>query len=192
MTDGHRAGDVIARIRALFNKEPPQARLLNLNVTINHAVELTRAETSKRRTVVRLELAKAPIWVNADAVQLQQVLVNLMTNALEAMSGITGRRRLMTIRSEITATGEARTTVEDTGCGLSEAAISQMFDGFYTTKPNGFGLGLAISRSVIEAHGGSLWAAAAPLHGARIGFDLPLALAEDGALKQRGSAKAKS
>jgi signal transduction histidine kinase len=110
-------------------------------------------------------------------VQLQQVMVNLVTNALEAMSGIAGRPLRLVIRSEIGAYGMAVVTVEDSGRGLDPDPASRIFDSFYTTKPDGIGVGLAISRSIIEAHGGTMWADPERRQGARVGFTLPLATA---------------
>jgi len=112
-----------------------------------------------------------------DSVQLQQVIVNLVTNALEAMSGIADRPRRLTIRSEVERGAAVVLTVEDSGHGLAPEQMSRIFDSFYTTKPDGIGVGLAISRSIIEAHGGSLWAASPTRSGARVGFILPLAAA---------------
>jgi len=110
-----------------------------------------------------------------DPVQLQQVVVNLITNALEAMTGITDRPRQLTIRSEVERGAAAVLTIEDSGRGLDPEQICRIFDSFYTTKPDGIGVGLAISRSIIEAHGGTLWAAPGMPCGARVGFTLPLA-----------------
>lgn len=175
VADGHRAADVIARIRALFNKEEPQQQLLDLNTVIDHVLELSRGAFARQQIVVRTEFAKFPALVMGDRVQLQQVLVNLVTNALEATAGVQDRPHVLTIRSEAEADGRIRVTVEDTGCGLEPGQLARIFDSFYTTKPDGVGVGLAISRSIIEAHGGTLWAAGASPHGARIGFSLPAA-----------------
>jgi C4-dicarboxylate-specific signal transduction histidine kinase len=112
-----------------------------------------------------------------DPVQLQQVMVNLVTNALEAMTGIVDRPLLLTIRSEHNGEGAVAVSVEDSGRGLDPALVSQIFDSFYTTKPDGIGVGLAISRSIIEAHGGVLSAFPAMHRGARVGLTLPLAVA---------------
>ena len=177
VADGHRAGDVIARIRALFNKEEPNQELLNLNDIVRHVLDLSRGAIDRQRVVAHTELWASPLWVMGDPVQLQQVLVNLVTNALEAMMGIVDRPRLLTIRSEVERGEAAVVTVEDSGRGLDPAQASRIFDSFYTTKPDGIGVGLAISRSIIEAHGGSLWASPAMRHGARVGFTLPLAAA---------------
>ncbi len=176
VADGHRAGDVIARIRALFNKEEPDQRLLDVNDIARHALNLSRGAIDQQRVVARTELATSPFLVMGDPVQLQQVIVNLVTNALEAMSGITDRPRQLTIRSEFEH-GAVVLAVEDSGRGLDAEQISRIFDSFYTTKPDGIGVGLAISRSIIDAHGGALWASPGKPCGARVGFTLPLATA---------------
>ncbi len=177
VADGHRAGDVIARIRALFNKEEPNQQLLNLNDIVWHVLELSRGAIDRQRVVARTELVASPLLVMGDPVQLRQVMVNLVTNALEAMMGIVDRPLLLTIRSEVDRGEAVVLTVEDSGRGLDPAQVSRIFDSFYTTKPDGIGVGLAISRSIIETHGGSLWAFPAMPHGARVGFTLPLAAA---------------
>jgi signal transduction histidine kinase len=175
VADGHRAGDVIARIRALFNKEEPDQLLLNVNDIVQHVLDLSRGAIDRQHVVARTELAKSPLLVMGDPVQLQQVMMNLVTNALEAMIGIVDRPLLLTIRSEVDRGGAVVVTVEDSGRGLDPDQVSRIFDSFYTTKPDGIGVGLAISRSIIEAHGGSLWASPGRRDGARVGFSLPLA-----------------
>jgi C4-dicarboxylate-specific signal transduction histidine kinase len=177
VADGHRAGDVIARVRALFNKEQPRQQRLSINAVIRHVLELSRAGIERQGVVLRTELASPAPIVMADRVQLQQVMVNLVTNALEAMAGTADAPRVLAVRSEIDRGGSLTVTVEDTGSGLDPAHMSHIFDSFYTTKPGGIGVGLAISRSIIEAHGGSMWAAPGPRHGARVGFTLPLGTA---------------
>ena len=177
VADGHRAGDVIARIRALFNKEEPNQLLLDVNDIVQHVLDLSRGAIDRQRVVARTELAASPLLVMADPIQLQQVIVNLVTNALEAMIGIVDRPRQLTIRSEVERGVAVVLTIEDSGRGLDPEQISRIFDSFYTTKPGGIGVGLAISRSIIEAHGGALWASPAMRCGARVGFTLPLATA---------------
>jgi C4-dicarboxylate-specific signal transduction histidine kinase len=174
VADGHRAGDVIARVRALFNKELPQQQLIQLNDVIDGVLELSRGAIERQGVVVHTELAAPAPFVMADPVQLQQVLVNLVNNALEAMAGQSEGRGLLTVRSEIDRCSVA-VTVEDTGSGLDPGQVSHIFDSFYTTKPGGVGIGLAVSRSIVEAHGGSMWAAPRVGGGARVGFSLPLA-----------------
>ena len=176
VADGHRAGDVIARIRALFNKEEPNQQPLDVNDIVHQVLDLSRGAIDQQRVVARTQLAPSPLLVMGDPVQLQQVVVNLVTNALEAMSEVSDRPRRLTMRSEIER-GAAVVTVEDSGRGLDPDQISRIFDSFYTTKPDGIGVGLAISRSIIEAHGGTLSAAPGTRCGARVGFTLPLATA---------------
>ncbi len=175
VADGHRAGEVIARIRALFNKEEAKQHLLNVNDIVRHVLNLSRGAIDRQRVVARTALAASPPLVMGDPVQLQQVMVNLVTNALEAMMEITDRPRLLTIRSECDRGEAIVVTVEDSGSGLDPEQVSRIFDSFYTTKPDGIGVGLAISRSIIEAHGGSLWASPGRRYGATFGFALPLA-----------------
>jgi signal transduction histidine kinase len=188
VADGHRAGDVIARIRALFNKGPQQRQAINLNEIVDAVLALMRDAIERQRVAVRLEPAIPPPLVAADPVQLQQVLVNLVTNALEAMQAVPEGGRLLTIRTR-TLDETAAVSVEDTGVGIDPERVGHIFDSFYTTKAGGIGVGLAISRSIIEAHGGSMWAAPgtpapgtpAPgtPTGAVVGFDLPLAVPQD-------------
>jgi C4-dicarboxylate-specific signal transduction histidine kinase len=173
VSDGHRAGDVIARIRALFNKEQPREQRLDLNQIIRHVLDLSRSAMERKRVIVRAELAEPAAPVMADPVQLQQVLVNLVTNALDAMTDTTGRPRVLTARSEINGE-DVKITIEDNGTGFDPDQVNHIFDSFYTTKAGGIGLGLAITRSIIEAHGGSVWAASGSGHGAKIGFTLKL------------------
>jgi C4-dicarboxylate-specific signal transduction histidine kinase len=177
VADGHRGGDVIARIRALFNKEEPNQRLSDVNDIVHHVLDLSRGAIDQQRVVARIELAGSPLLVMGDPVQLQQVVVNLVTNALEAMIGVVDRPLLLTIRSEVDRGAAVVLTIEDSGRGLDPEQASRIFDSFYTTKPDGIGVGLAISRSIIEAHGGSLWAAPGTECGAKVGFTLPLATA---------------
>jgi C4-dicarboxylate-specific signal transduction histidine kinase len=174
VADGHRAGDVIARIRALFNKEPQQQQLLNLNGIVDSVLALSRGAIERQRVAVRTEPAEPPPLVRADPVQLQQVVFNLVTNALEAMEGIPEEQRRMIVRTQVE--GEtAAIAVEDNGVGIDPDRVAHIFDSFYTTKPGGIGVGLAISRSIIDAHGGSMWAAPGTPTGAVVGFMLPLA-----------------
>jgi signal transduction histidine kinase len=174
VADGHRAGDVIARIRALFNKEEPDQLPVDINDIAQRVLELSRGAIERGRIVVRTELSTSPVIVMGDPVQLQQVVVNLVTNALEAMVGIADRPRVLTVRSEVDRGAAGVLAVEDSGCGLDPEQISRMFESFYTTKPDGIGVGLAISRSIIEAHGGTMWATPAMGGGASVGFTLPL------------------
>lgn len=174
VADGHRAGEVITRIRALFNKEPPREELLDLNQVIESVLALSRSASERQRITVQTELANPPLQIRADPVQLQQVLVNLLKNALEALEGTPEEERAIIVHSRI-VDAAAEVTVEDNGAGLDPDRVAHIFDSFYTTKPGGIGVGLAISRSIIEAHGGSIWAVPRPLGGAIVGFRLPCA-----------------
>lgn len=177
VADGHRAGDVIARIRALFSKEPQQQLLLNLNEIIDSVLAVTRGAIERQHTAVQTEPATPPPLVRADPVQLQQVIVNLVTNALEAMEATPEDERRMIVRVRV-AGETAAISVEDNGIGIDPDRVADIFDSFYTTKPGGIGVGLAISRSIIEAHGGSIWAVPGTPTGAVVGFELPLATPE--------------
>jgi signal transduction histidine kinase len=174
VADGHRAGDVIARIRALFNKEQPRQQLLDLNEIVGAVLTLSRGALERQRVTVHAELADPPPLVRADPVQLQQVIVNLVTNALEAMEDIPEEQRRITVRSLIDVESAAL-IVEDNGAGLDPDRVAHLFDSFYTTKPDGIGVGLAISRSIIDAHAGVMWASPGTPTGAVVGFKLPLA-----------------
>lgn len=180
VADGLRAGEVIARIRALFSKESPQQQLVNVNDTIRHVLELSRGAIERERVAVLTELTPAEPLTLADPVQLQQVMINLVSNAIEAMIGTSGRPRRMTVRSATDSEENVVVTVEDTGAGFGPGHVTHVFDAFYTTKADGIGVGLAISRSIIEAHGGSMWAEPGARYGARIGFHLPLATPDVG------------
>ena len=173
VSDGTRAGEVISRIRALLSKQGPRHVVVDINGVIGDVIHLLRTTLDRQRVVIHTELAASPPLVMGDAVQLQQVLVNLVINAAEAMSEITDRPRVVTIRSEIDAAGAVLVTVEDAGTGLDPQEIDRIFDSFYTTKPDGIGVGLSISRSIIEAHGGQLSASPALPYGARFSVALP-------------------
>jgi signal transduction histidine kinase len=188
VSDGSRAGEVIARIRALLSKQGPRHVVVDVNGIIGDVIHLLRATLDRQRVAVQTELATSLPAVMGDAVQLQQVLVNLVTNAIEAMSENRDRTRAVTIRSGVDATGAVLVTVEDTGTGLDPQEIDRIFDSFYTTKPEGIGVGLSISRSIIEAHGGQLSAFPVLPHGARFTFALPAV--EESSAKYPGPASA--
>jgi signal transduction histidine kinase len=178
VSDGTRAGEVIARVRALLSKQGPRHVALDINAIIAEVLDLLRATLDRQRITVRTEMVASLPPVMGDAVQLQQVLVNLVTNAAEAMRDIADRPRAVTIRSGIDATG-VLVTVEDEGIGFDPQEIDRIFDSFYTTKAEGIGVGLSISRSIIEAHGGQLSAFPAVPQGARLCFALPVANASE-------------
>lgn len=156
--DGHRAGDVIASIRALAKKSPPAPAELDLNALIEEVLSLTRNELNRHGITAETDLAPEPGSALGDRIQLQQVLLNLIINGVEAMSAASHEWRTLKIRSQPGEPGFILVTIADTGVGLAAADGDRIFDVFYTTKPDGMGIGLSICRSIIEAHGGRLWA----------------------------------
>jgi PAS domain S-box-containing protein len=154
---GTRAGEVIARIRTFLRKTPPaMRRRVDLNGLIHEVLDLTRSELDRHEVSVRCELQAGLPEVQGDRVELQQVILNLVMNGIEAMVPETGRPRVLAIHSEAGEGGNAQVTVRDSGAGLAPQISARIFDAFFTTKPGGLGLGLAISRSIIESHGGRL------------------------------------
>ena len=172
VADATRAGEVINRIRALMKKAPPRKDRLEINGVIVEIIELTRGEAMKYGISVLTELADHLPVVEADRVQLQQVLLNLIVNALEAMGATKGPRELLISTGKVESSGVV-VAVRDSGPGLEAAMLERVFESFYTTKPTGLGMGLSICRSIIEAHGGRLWASRNPRRGATFQFTLP-------------------
>jgi PAS domain S-box-containing protein len=172
--DGTRAGEVIGRIRALVSKLPPRRDRLDINEVIREAVALTQSEMQRNAVALQSRLADDLPLVLADRVQLQQVMINLIVNAVEAMAGAGGVHRELTIVSDTNDANEVLFEVQDTGPGLDPAQLDRLFQSFYTTKPHGIGMGLAISRSIAEAHGGRLSAAANQPRGAIFRLTLPI------------------
>ena len=174
VADGKRAREVIARIRALTKRQAPRMDLLDLNRKILEVLALTEQELRSHDIVLETKLDSTLPQVKADRVQLQQVLLNLILNAIEAMSDVNNRPRELTIVSA-QDTGGVVVEVCDSGIGLDQDRAERVFDAFYTTKAEGLGIGLSISRSIVEAHGGRLRAAPNRPHGAVFGFSLPVA-----------------
>jgi C4-dicarboxylate-specific signal transduction histidine kinase len=174
IADGHRAAEIIRRIRDLAKKAPLQKEWLDLNATIRDVIALARSEVHRNGVVVETHLAGDVPLILGDRVQLQQVLLNLLMNAIEAVSGLGAEPRALWVSSERVAATEVVVAVRDSGPGFDPQHLDRLFDAFYTTKPHGLGLGLAISRRIIEAHGGRLWATANAPHGAVLQFTLPI------------------
>jgi PAS domain S-box-containing protein len=172
--DGTRAGEVIGRIRALVRKVPPRRDLLDINQAIGEVVALTQTEMQRNGVSLESRLAGDLSLVSADRVQLQQVMINLIVNAVEAMVGAGDGPRALTIVSGIDDANAVLFEVRDTGPGLDPKQLDRLFQSFYTTKPDGIGMGLAISRSIAEAHGGRLSAAPNKPQGALFRFTLPV------------------
>ena len=171
--DGNRAGDVIGRIRDLIRKAPPRKDGLEINEAILEVIALTRGEVVKNGVSVQTQLAEGLPLIQGDRVQLQQVILNLIVNAVEAMSGVgEGSRELLISTGKAESDG-VLVAVRDSGPGLAPASLERLFGAFYTTKPGGLGMGLSICRSIIEAHGGRLWATANVPQGAVFQFTVP-------------------
>jgi PAS domain S-box-containing protein len=170
---GVRAGEVIDRIRALVKKSPPRKDRLKINEVVSEVIGLARNEMAKNGISVRTQLAETLPAIQGDRVQLQQVILNLLINAIEAMSGTSkGARELRVSTAEIDSE-RVLVAVRDSGPGLAPESVDRLFESFYTTKPGGLGMGLSICRSIIEAHDGRLWATANTPHGAILQFTLP-------------------
>ena len=175
VNDANRAADVTARVRALLNKEGPRHVPVDINRLVQDGLALSRAMIERQAITIRTELAEWLPPVLGDPIQLQQVLLNLVTNGIEAMAATAGRSRVLSIRSGAEEGAAIILTIEDSGDGIDAKQAERIFDSFYTTKPNGIGVGLSISRSIIEAHGGRLWLASTGPLGARFCFTLPSA-----------------
>ncbi len=173
IADGHRAGEIIGRIRALAKKAPSRRDWVDVNETILEVIALARREVHSNGVSLRTRLEGDLPRVLGDRIQLQQVILNLMINAIEAMNGIGNAPRDLLIDSARNSSQGVLVAVGDSGPGLSPISLDQLFHAFYTTKPQGMGMGLAISRSIVEAHGGRLWATANVPHGAVFQFTLP-------------------
>jgi signal transduction histidine kinase len=171
--DGTRAGAVLSRIRALFKKEAPAKDWFDMNEVIHELTVFLRDEAVRRRISIRTDLVPGLPKVRADRVQLQQVVLNLMMNGMDAVAGVTGRPKelLLSAREQ---DAELLVRVEDSGIGLDAETSEKIFNPFFTTKPHGIGMGLSISRSIIEAHEGHLWAVPRPSGGAIFQFTLPI------------------
>jgi PAS domain S-box-containing protein len=168
--DAVRAGDVVSRIRDLMKKTPPRKDLLDVNRVVREVIELTHEEAVRNGVSLLTELADSMPLIPGDRIQLQQVMLNLIINAVEAMSGVGNGARELLISTGKTASGDVLVAVRDSGPGLALAALERVFDPFYTSKPGGLGMGLSICRSIIEAHGGRLWVSANVTRGATFQF----------------------
>ena len=173
LDDAQRASEIITRIRSLVKKAPPQKDWLDINQTIREVIGLARNEIQRNGVALETQLSDDMPLIFADRIQLQQVMLNLMMNAIEAMTQVTTPRELL-ISSEADDSKGVVVVVRDSGPGLDSKSLERLFEPFYTTKPQGMGMGLAICRSLIEAHGGRLWATTNAPHGAVFQFTLPI------------------
>jgi PAS domain S-box-containing protein len=172
--DGHRAGDIIKSIRALAKKTTSEMTQLDINGVIEEVLVLMGDELRRHDIMLETELATGLAPIVADRIQIQQVILNLVTNAIEAMSMITGRSRVLRLSTRPEGTGAVLLAVADMGTGLDQAAKDRIFEPFFTTKPDGMGMGLSICGSIVKAHGGRLWASPNLPYGSIFQFSLPV------------------
>jgi C4-dicarboxylate-specific signal transduction histidine kinase len=170
---GNRIIEIVRRTRDLLQKGSPQRDDFEINQAILEIISLSQEDQVKNEVSVHSRLAQDLPLVHADQIQVQQVILNLITNAVEAMSGLYEGRRELCISTGQTTSGDVLVTVQDSGPGLDVQSSDRLFDAFYSTKPRGLGIGLSICRAIIEAHGGRLWASLSEPHGARFEFTLP-------------------
>jgi C4-dicarboxylate-specific signal transduction histidine kinase len=172
--EANRASDVIQRVRALANKSSIEKVPLDINDVVREIIALVQRELISHQVSLRTELAPALPMILGDRVQLQQVVINLVMNGIEAMQSITDRPRELVIRSRQDETPRVLVSVTDCGDGISAENKDRLFNAFFTTKSSGMGMGLSICRSIMEGHGGRLWATANVPHGATFQFTLPV------------------
>jgi signal transduction histidine kinase len=175
---GNRAAEIIDRMRSFYRKSPPQRELVDVNGIIHEMLTLLKGEATRSTIAMRTDLSAELPQIMVDRVQLQQVFMNLMLNGIEAMEDSGGE---LTVKSQL-QDGQLRFSVSDTGVGLPTEKMDQIFSAFFTTKPQGSGMGLAISRSIVESHGGQLWASANSGGGAIFHFTLPIQATESSPL----------
>jgi len=171
---GRRAAEIIGRIRTLIKKEPLRKDALEINKAIVEVIDLTRGEVMKNKVRVQAQLAEGLPLIQGDRVQLQQVILNLIINAVEAMSGVSEGARELLIGTGKDGSGSVLVTVQDSGPGLNPGSCERLFDSFFTTKPGGMGMGLSICRSIVEAHGGRIWTTPNAGPGITLQFTLPI------------------
>lgn len=172
--DGNRANEVIKRLRALFSKSDLMIESVDLNEAAREVIALSLSELQREGVICRAELAADLPLVKCDRVQLQQVILNLLRNALDSMSAVNDRPKQLTVRTAMNEPDRVTLAVQDSGPGVEPANLERVFDAFYTTKPGGLGMGLAVCRAIVETHGGKLWATSGAPHGAVFQLTLPV------------------
>jgi PAS domain S-box-containing protein len=171
--DGNRVSDVITRLRALFAREKATTESVDLNDAIREVIALSLSELQRNRVILRMDLAADLPPVNGDRIQLQQVILNLLQNSTDAMRSVDDRPRRLVISTELDEENNVRLKMQDVGVGFEPQSMNKLFEAFYTTKNNGMGIGLFLSRSIIESHDGRLWAAPNDGPGATFAFSIP-------------------
>jgi PAS domain S-box-containing protein len=187
--DGNRASAVITRLRALFSKRSTTAELLDLNDATREVLALSLGDLRRNRVILEAELASVLPPVTGDRVQLQQVILNLLQNAADAMSSVYDRPRRLVVRTERFGDDQVRVMVQDSGVGFPSQDVNRLFDAFYTTKDSGMGIGLSVSRSIVEKHGGRLWAAPNDGPGATVAFSIPCAPDDTKGMRELGATR---
>jgi signal transduction histidine kinase/ligand-binding sensor domain-containing protein len=175
LRDANRASEVIKHLRAMFAKKAPTMEMVDLNDLVREVIALSSAELRQSGAILQMDFAERLPAIRGDRVQLQQVILNLLLNAVDAMAGIDDRPRTLRVRTEVEGGDRVRLLVRDSGVGLDPRGLEKLFEAFYTTKAHGLGVGLAISRSIIESHKGKLWAMANDGPGATFVFSIPCA-----------------
>jgi signal transduction histidine kinase len=175
VSDGHRASQLIASVRSMFQKGPRERNRLAINDVIEDVLGLIRSEILEHQVAVRTNLPRHLPQVVADRLQLLQVFMNLIRNAVEAMETVTGRQRLLVVETKVLEPGSLQVTVTDSGIGIDPKDRERAFNALFTTKSTGTGLGLAICRSIVEAHGGRLWTSPGAPRGTAFHVVLPTA-----------------
>jgi PAS domain S-box-containing protein len=173
-SDGHRAAELVQGIRAMFRNGGQKRVPVDLNQLVCEVLALVQGDLLERRVSVYTDLSADIPQVMADRVQLQQVIMNLVTNAMDAMAPVTDRQPILRVKSEIRDGDRVVVAVEDSGTGIDPEKMDRLFDSFFTTKPDGMGMGLSICRSIVEAHNGRLWASAGAPYGSVFRFELPV------------------
>ena len=171
--EAHRASEVIRRIRALSRRTDPRHVQIDLQEVLHEAVTLVCRELHRHRVTLDLKPVQGEVAVRGDRVQLQQVIINLMINAMQAMAGMHGKDKTLTVQLSTSNSGNVSLSFQDNGPGISASNLPNLFNPFFTTKPEGMGMGLSICRSIIEAHGGRIWAESELGHGALLNLSLP-------------------
>jgi signal transduction histidine kinase len=173
LRDGNRASEVIERLRTLFARKEPKTEPVDLNDAAREVLALSSSELQRHRVILQTDFTQGLPLVNGDRIQLQQVILNLTLNATDAMKEIDDRPRALLIATAHEDAARVRLSVRDSGVGIDPQSIEKLFAAFYTTKTHGMGIGLAISRSIIESHNGRLWASANDGPGATFSFSIP-------------------
>jgi C4-dicarboxylate-specific signal transduction histidine kinase len=172
--DAKRAGEIVGRIRELARKVEPEVASLDANEIVEEAIALVKREMLGHRVILELQLAQGLPPIKADRIQLEQVIINLLINAAQAMASVVDRARLVTIRTQQHQPHDVLVVIEDAGIGMADELVDRLFTPFYTTKPQGMGLGLSICRSIVEAHGGHIWACRNAGSGMTFKFTIPV------------------